>query len=124
MQSLAKGAVAAAEAQQLETAARGQAKADAIAAQGHANALKISAQAEAEAEVTRAEGRKQAARLLDEEEVAVRLATIAATGDALRQSKSNLIMSRDPSQLTMMLAQSPVVHTGVIADAGVQERDS
>merc|ERR1712146_595671 len=49
MQSLAKGAVAAAEAQQLETTARGRAKAATIMAKG-----------EADAEVTRAEGSKMA----------------------------------------------------------------
>ena len=107
MQSLAKGAVAAAEAQQLETAARGQAKADAIKAQGQANALKISASAAADAEVTRAEGRKQAAKLLSEESVAVNLATIAATGEALRHAKSSLIMTHEPGQLNSMMLANP-----------------
>ena len=110
MQSLAKGAVAAAEAQQLETAARGQAKAAAISAQGQADALKISAQADAEAEVTRAEGRKHAAKLLSEEAVAVQLATIAATGDALKHAKSNLIMAKDPGQLNSMMLANPSLH--------------
>jgi len=109
MQSLAKGAVAAAEAQQLETAARGQAKADAIAAQGRANALKISAQAESDAEVTRAEGRQQAAKLLNEEDVAVSLATIAATGEALSHAKSSLIMTREPGQLSSMMLANPSI---------------
>ena len=93
VQSLAQGAVAAAEAQQLETTARGRAKAAAIDARGAADALKISAQADAEAEVTRAEGSKQAATLLNEQPVAVELARIAATGAALKSAKSNLIMS-------------------------------
>ena len=114
MKSLAKGAVAAAEAQQLETTARGRAKAETrtthgalphrapptrcaadlvcivcgtlqaatIEAEGQASALKISARADADADVTRAEGSQQAARLLDAEAVAVKLATIAATGEA------------------------------------------
>jgi len=103
MQSLAKGAVAAAEAQQLETAARGQAKANTIAARGQADALKISAQAGADADVTRAEGRRQAAKLLNEEEVAVSLATISATGEALGMSRSNLIMAKEPGQLSSMM---------------------
>jgi len=93
VQSLAQGAVAAAEAQQLETTARGRAKAAAIDARGRADALKITAQADAEAEVTRAEGSKQAATLLNEEPVAVELARINATGAALAAAKSNLIMS-------------------------------
>merc|ERR1711939_1188653 len=87
MQCLAKGAVAAAEAQQLETIARGRAKAATIDARGTADALKISAQADAEAEVTRAEGSKAAAQLLNEQEVAVQLATISATGNALANAK-------------------------------------
>ena len=109
MQSLAKGAVAAAEAQQLETAARGQAKAAAIAAQGDADALYISAQADAAADVTRAEGRKQAAKLLNEERVAVDLATIAATGEALKHAKSSLIMSNEPGQLSSMMLANPSI---------------
>lgn len=109
MQSLAKGAVAAAEAQQLETAARGQAKADAIQAQGRANALKISAQAESDAEVTRADGRQQAAKLLNEQEVAVSLAMIAATGEALSHAKSSLIMTREPGQLNSMMLANPSI---------------
>ena len=43
--------VAAAEAQQLETIARGRAKASVIDAEGNADALKISAQADADADV-------------------------------------------------------------------------
>lgn len=55
MQSLAKGAVAAAEAQQLEVTARGQAAATQIIAKG-----------EADAEVTRADGARSAAKMLEE----------------------------------------------------------
>lgn len=103
MQCLAKGAVAAAEAQQLETIARGRAKAATIDARGNADALKISAQADADADVTRAEGAKQAAQLLEEQEVAVSLATIRATGDALKGANSSLIMGQDPSNMGAML---------------------
>lgn len=103
MQCLAKGAVAAAEAQQLETIARGRAKAATIDARGNANALKISAQADAEAEVTRAEGSRAAASLLNEQDVAVKLATIAATGHALAGAGSNLILGADPSNISGML---------------------
>merc|ERR1712146_303959 len=95
--------VAAAEAQQLETIARGRAKAATIDARGNADALKISAQADAEAEVTRAEGSKRAAELLNQEEVAVRLATIAATGNALAGANSNLILGGDPNHIGSML---------------------
>jgi regulator of protease activity HflC (stomatin/prohibitin superfamily) len=103
MQCLAKGAVAAAEAQQLETIARGRAKAATIDARGNADALKISAQADAEAEVTRADGSKKAAELLNEQDVAVKLATIAATGAALAGANSNLIMGADPNNVGGML---------------------
>jgi len=107
MQCLAKGAVAAAEAQQLETIARGRAKAATIDARGTADALKISAQADAEAEVTRAEGSKKAASLLNEQEVAVKLATISATGAALKGAQSNLILGQDPSNIGAMLMSNP-----------------
>jgi regulator of protease activity HflC (stomatin/prohibitin superfamily) len=103
MQCLAKGAVAAAEAQQLETIARGRAKASVIDAEGNADALKISAQADADADVTRAEGSKQAAMLLEEQDVAVHLATINATGAALKGANSNLILGQDPANMASML---------------------
>uniref|UniRef100_A0A7S3B848 Band 7 domain-containing protein n=1 Tax=Haptolina ericina TaxID=156174 RepID=A0A7S3B848_9EUKA len=107
MACLAKGAVAAAEAQQLETIALGRAKAATIDARGIADALKISAQADAEAEVTRAEGSKQAASLLNEQEVAVMLATISATGAALKNAQSNLILGSDASNIGSMLMSNP-----------------
>lgn len=103
MQCLAKGAVAAAEAQQLETIARGRAKASVIDAEGNADALKISAQADADADVTRAQGSRQAASLLEEQEVAVHLATINATGAALKGANSNLILGQDPANMASML---------------------
>jgi len=101
MQSLAKGAVAAAEAQQLEITARGRAKAAIIMSKG-----------EADAEVTRAEGSKAAARLLNEEQVAVDLAKIATTGDAIAKAKSTLIMGHDPAAMGSMLLANPNVLRG------------
>lgn len=99
MQSLAKGAVAAAEAQQLETTARGRAKAATIMAKG-----------EADAEVTRAEGSKTAAKLLEEQQVAVQLAFISQTGEALAKAQSNLILGTDnAAQLGGMFANPEVV---------------
>jgi regulator of protease activity HflC (stomatin/prohibitin superfamily) len=92
LQSLAKGAVAAAEKTQCV-----------LKAQGEADALKISAKADAEAEVTRAEGSKTAAQLLTSEEVAVRLAVIGATGAALKGANSNLILGNDVSAIGGML---------------------
>merc|ERR1719230_2411216 len=98
MQSLAKGAVAAAEAQQLETTARGRARAATIMAKG-----------DADAEVTRAEGSKTAATLLQQEPVAVQLAYIASTGEALSKSGSSLILGNDPSSMGSMLLANPEI---------------
>merc|ERR1719421_73171 len=109
MESLAKGAVAAAEAQQLETTARGHAKAATIRARGNGEATLITAQADADAEITRAKGSNAAAGILEEHEVAVRLATIGATGNALGNSKSNLILGAEPSSLSNLLLANPNV---------------
>jgi len=98
MQSLAKGAVAAAEAQQLEITARGRAKAATIMAKG-----------EADAEVTRAEGSKLAAKKLNEEMVAVQLAYIASTGEALAKAGSSMILGTDPSAIGSSLLANPEI---------------
>lgn len=98
MQSLAKGAVAAAEAQQLEITARGRAKAATIMAKG-----------EADAEVTRAEGSKLAAKKLNEEMVAVQLAYISSTGEALSKAGSSLILGSDPSAMGSSLLANPEI---------------
>jgi len=108
-EALATGAVAAAQAQQIEIAARGKAKAKAIESQGYADALRISALADSEAEVTRAEGSKQAAALLNTESVAVELAKINATGSALALAKSSLILNTEPSKVGSMLLANPNV---------------
>jgi len=98
MQSLAKGAVAAAEAQQLEITAMGKSKAATIMAKG-----------EADAEVTRAEGSRQAAKLLQEESVAVQLAYISSTGEAMAKAGSSLILGNDPSSMGSMLLANPEI---------------
>merc|ERR1712167_512896 len=71
MNSLAQGAVAAAEAQKYETVARGKAA-----------ALTIEASAEAEAKVIRARGEKQAADLVESSQLATNLAMVEKTGGA------------------------------------------
>merc|ERR1719198_1000163 len=98
MQSLAKGAVAAAEAQQLEITAMGKSKAATIMAKG-----------EADAEVTRAEGSRQAAKLLQEESVAVQLAYISSTGEAMAKAGSSLILGNDPAAMGSMLLANPEI---------------
>lgn len=92
LQSLAKGAVAAAEKTQCV-----------LKAQGEADALKISAKADAEAEVMRAEGSKTAAELLTSEDVAVQLAVMQAAGNALKGAKSSVILGNDVSAVGGML---------------------
>jgi len=118
MQCLAKGAVAAAEAQQLETIARGRAKAAAIDAKGKAEALRVSAAAQADAEVTRAEGSQAAAAKLRQEPVAVKLATIAATGEALNRARSSLILGHEPGQINSLLLSNPDVTRTMLSDDG------
>merc|ERR1711904_16950 len=70
--ALAKGAVASAEAEQAETVARGESKAAQIRAEGDSNAEKI-----------RADGARAAADTLSESQIAVELAKIGKTGEAL-----------------------------------------
>jgi len=95
--ALAKGAVASAEAEQAETVARGEAKAAQIRAEGDATAEKI-----------RAEGSRAAADLLAESEVAVQLATISKTGEAL-DKKATFFFGTDPKQLGAVLANPGLV---------------
>eukprot|EP00754_Rhynchopus_humris_P020606 Rhum_TRINITY_DN14706_c11_g2::Rhum_TRINITY_DN14706_c11_g2_i1::g.112047::m.112047 len=114
MTSLARGAVAAAEAQQLETAAQGEAKAMRIAADAQAAARivaakanadrgGIEAQAAADAEEERARGAKQAADLIATSKVAIELAKIDKTGQAL-PSNSSLFFGANPSEMGPLLA--------------------
>lgn len=95
--ALAKGAVASAEAEQAETVARGAAKAAQIRAEGDANAEKI-----------RAEGARSAAETLSESKVAVNLATIAKTGEAL-DKKATFFFGADPTQMASVLANPDLV---------------
>eukprot|EP01063_Lacrimia_lanifica_P015181 TRINITY_DN219_c0_g1_i1.p1 TRINITY_DN219_c0_g1~~TRINITY_DN219_c0_g1_i1.p1 ORF type:complete len:572 (+),score=199.46 TRINITY_DN219_c0_g1_i1:96-1811(+) len=109
MNSLALGAVAAAEAQKLETAAQGKAKAVRIEADAMAAARLVETRAEAEctetmatadanAEETRARGAKNAAALLGESSIAVDLAKIEKTGRALGE-KSSMFFGVDPASM-------------------------
>lgn len=131
MNALAKGAVAAAEAQQFETAAKGKARAARIEAQGTAQAnviaaegdaqalmvktqgeadsLKVSAQADADAQITRAGGSLEAANRLRQNEVAVTLATIHEQGRALGGAKSSLILGSDPKGMGSLLLANPSI---------------
>merc|ERR1711998_205575 len=80
-----------------ETVARGEAKAAQIRAEGDATAERI-----------RAEGSRAAADLLAESEVAVQLATISKTGEAL-DKKATFFFGTDPKQLGAVLANPGLV---------------
>jgi regulator of protease activity HflC (stomatin/prohibitin superfamily) len=112
MNSLAKGAVAAAEAQQLETTAHGRAKAMLIEANGFAESEVVKARGMAEAEKLRADGAKQAADLLSSNPVAVELAKIGKTGEALgHKGNSSFFFGSDPQALGSILANPNIVRT-------------
>lgn len=83
MKSLAAGAVAAAEAQQAETAARGKAAACLIEASGEAEAKLVIANSEAEAKRVLAKASRDAAEYISSSAVAVDLAKIDHAGGAL-----------------------------------------
>merc|ERR1711988_732089 len=103
-QALAKGAVASADAERAETVARGEAK-----------AVRIRAEADAEAEKIRAEGAKSAAELLAESAVAVDLAKIGKTGEALQgKGTSSLFFGTDSTNLGGLLANPTMVNGGAL----------
>merc|ERR1719263_2558401 len=103
-QALARGAVASADAERAETVARGEAK-----------AVRIRAEADAEAERIRAEGAKQAAELLAESGVAVELARVTKTGEALQgKGTSTLFFGSDSTNLGGLLANPTMVNGGAM----------
>mmetsp|Transcript_93055 Transcript_93055/g.170759 ORF Transcript_93055/g.170759 Transcript_93055/m.170759 type:complete len:538 (-) Transcript_93055:55-1668(-) len=102
-ETLSAGAVAAAGAQQAEIAARGNAKARLIDAQSEAAAARIRAQAAADAEVAAAQGKKEAAALLEKSSVAVDLARLEKTGQLL-SNKSSFFFGASPSMLPALVS--------------------
>jgi len=98
LQALAKGAVAAAEAEQAETAAR-----------GRANALRIQAEADASAEQIRAQGSKAAAHELECSSVAVELARMKGVGSALDGKTAFFFGAASPSELPAILGNPAIV---------------
>lgn len=98
-QALARGAVASADAERAETVARGEAK-----------AVRIRAEADAEAERIRAEGSRAAAELLEQSAVAVDLARIGKTGEALKDGgSSTLFFGAESSNIGNLLSNPNVV---------------
>merc|ERR1712193_431117 len=81
-------AVAAAEAEQAETAAEGSAKALMIRTKAEADAKRIAAEAEADADRIRAEGSKDAGEKIKQSVIAAELARIQKTGEALSDKQS------------------------------------
>lgn len=96
--ALASGAVAAAEALQAETTARGNAKAKMIEAEATAEALQIQAAAEAKAILLKAEANMEAAKMLQTSDVAVDLAKINASAGALA-TNSKLFFAVEPQYM-------------------------
>merc|ERR1719453_1821140 len=89
-QALASGAVAAAEALQAETAARGKAKATRIEAEAEAERVKIQFEATSQAAITKARGEAEASRLVAKgnKDSADMLATSQIAVDLAKMSKS------------------------------------
>jgi len=102
-ETLSAGAVAAAGAQQAEIAARGNAKARLIDAQSIAAANRIQAQATADMEVMIAQGKKDAAALLEGSEVAVDLAKLEKVGTILG-NKTSFFFGASPSALPALIS--------------------
>ena len=108
MNSLAQGAVAAAEAQKYETVARGRASAAQIEAAGAAEANIISAKGDAAAELLRAEGARKAADLVSGNDLAVKTQLIDKTGTAIQGAKATMFFGVDSSNLGECMASSAV----------------
>merc|ERR1711871_729333 len=88
VEALAAGAVAAAEAEQSETAAEGLAKALMIKTKAEADAKRIAAEAEADSDRIRAQGSKDAGDKIEQSAIAAELARIQKTGEALSDKQS------------------------------------
>mmetsp|Transcript_15118 Transcript_15118/g.22274 ORF Transcript_15118/g.22274 Transcript_15118/m.22274 type:complete len:518 (+) Transcript_15118:59-1612(+) len=112
--SLAAGAVAAAEAQMMETTAKGKSRAIKIEAKATAEQTMILAKADADAEILRAEGAKQAADLLACNPVSVDLAKIERTGKALAGdgNHASFFFGAEPHDLKNLLANGSVIKGG------------
>merc|ERR1712014_437770 len=108
-EALAKGAVAAAEAEQAEVAASGNARALLIKTKSEADAQLVSAKAEAESARIRASGETDAARTLETSSVAVELARIEQCGKATSNKATFFFGANGPSELPAILANPGIV---------------
>lgn len=109
--SLAAGAVAAAEAQMMETTARGKSRAVQIEAKAKAEQTMVLAKADANADILRAEGAKQAADKLSSNPVSVELAKIDRTGQALvgDGNHASFFFGANPHDVQSLLANGSIV---------------
>merc|ERR1712216_414076 len=110
VEALAAGAVAAAVAEQAETAAEGEAKALMIRTKAESDAKRISAEAEADAERIRAAGSKDAGDKLEQSGIAVELARIQKAGEAISDKQSFFFGADGPGQLPAILSNGALVH--------------
>merc|ERR1712224_366362 len=101
---------AAAEAEQAETAAEGAAKALMIRTKAEADARRIAAEAEADSDRIRAEGSKDAGDKLQESVIAVELARIQKTGEALSDKQAFFFGASGPAELPAILSNSALVN--------------
>merc|ERR1711988_48299 len=109
-EALAKGAVAAAEAEQAEVAASGNARALLIKSQSEAEAQLVAAKADAESARIRASGETDAARTLETSDIAVELARIAKCGEATSDKATFFFGASGPAELPALLANPGVVN--------------
>lgn len=123
-QALASGAVAAAEALQAETAARGRAKATRIEAEAEAEKVKIEFESTSQAAVTKARGEAEASRLvargnkdaadmLSTSQIAVDLAKMSKSAEALNK-QDKFFFGQEPAYLAnLVLKDGPAARPGV-----------
>merc|ERR1711985_91987 len=104
VEALAAGAVAAAEAEQAETAAEGAARALMIRTKAEADAKRICAEADADSERIRADGSKDAGDKLEKSNIAGELARIQKTGEALSDNQSFFFGAAAPGHLPAILS--------------------
>merc|ERR1712216_266882 len=120
LEALSQGAVATVAAEQIETAARGEAKAVKLRAQAESDAERIRAEGHAAAEAIKAEGSLKAANSLEGSEVATTIAKLRAAGVALGEGKANSFFFGlgGPAEIPTGLLGS-----ALMADAATARRD-
>jgi hypothetical protein len=108
-EALAKGAVAAAEAEQAEVAASGNARALLIKTRSEADAQVVSAKATAESSRIRAAGETDAAKTLETSAIAVELARIDQCGKATSDKATFFFGAGSAAELPALLSNPGIV---------------